>query len=121
MESLGGAPTPAVGWAAGIERLAMLVGAREEERLDVAVVAEDEQSFANAQRVATSLRQEGVNVELFVTGSPRKRRDKAIRLDPECIVTLRADMTERGFQLSTSGSGALYQKIEPLIANAISR
>ncbi len=26
MESLGGAPTPAVGWAAGIERLAMLVG-----------------------------------------------------------------------------------------------
>ena len=32
MESLGGAPTPAVGWAAGIERLAMLVG---EEKLDL--------------------------------------------------------------------------------------
>ena len=27
MESLGGPPTPAVGWAAGVERLAMLVGA----------------------------------------------------------------------------------------------
>src|SRR3990167_7623720 len=30
MESLGGPPTPAVGWAAGIERLAMLVGERGE-------------------------------------------------------------------------------------------
>ena len=29
MESLGGPQTPAVGWAAGIERLAMLVGERE--------------------------------------------------------------------------------------------
>ena len=29
MESLGGAPTPAVGWAAGIERLAMLVGEQD--------------------------------------------------------------------------------------------
>lgn len=121
MESLGGAPTPAVGWAAGIERLAMLVGAREEERLQVAIVAEDEQSFANALRVSTALRQVKVNVELFVTGSPRKRRDKAIKLDPECIVTLRANMTERGFQLSTSGDGFLYRRIEPLITDAIAR
>ena len=37
IESFGGPPTPAIGWAAGIERLAMLIDAPEPER-DVAVV-----------------------------------------------------------------------------------
>ena len=119
MDSLGGAATPAVGWAAGLERLAMLVGAREEARLQVAIVAEDEQSFTNAQKIAATLRLKNISVELFASGSPRKRRDKAIKFDPECIVTLRADMTERGFQLSTSDNGSLYQTIEPLIAASL--
>ncbi|HCJ80033.1 MAG TPA: histidine--tRNA ligase, partial [Erythrobacter sp.] len=42
MESLGGAPTPAVGWAAGIERLAMLVGDRAEPNADAIVVVEND-------------------------------------------------------------------------------
>ena len=35
IESLGGPHTPAVGWAAGIERLAMMIDAPAPERLDV--------------------------------------------------------------------------------------
>ncbi|WP_120716631.1 histidine--tRNA ligase [Tsuneonella amylolytica] len=81
MESLGGAPTPAVGWAAGIERLAMLVGERTEPNADVIVVVEDDSS--NAQRhawhVLTTLRSEGYVAELIATGSPRKRYDKAVK------------------------------------------
>src|SRR5215203_7422201 len=42
MESLGGPHTPAIGWAAGIERLAMMIEAPQAERLEVAVVAENE-------------------------------------------------------------------------------
>src|SRR3546814_11849585 len=38
IETLGGPHTPAVGWAAGIERLAMLIAAPEAERHGVAVV-----------------------------------------------------------------------------------
>ena len=38
IESLGGPHTPAVGWAAGIERLAMLIEAPAPERLDVVMV-----------------------------------------------------------------------------------
>jgi histidyl-tRNA synthetase len=87
----------------------------------VAIVAEDEQSLSNAQKVATTLRNENIIVEMFVSGSPRKRRDKAIKFDPECIVTLRADMAERGFQLTTSGDGSLNRRIEPLITAAIGR
>ena len=35
IESLGGPHTPAVGWAAGIERLAMMIDAPAPERTDV--------------------------------------------------------------------------------------
>ena len=42
IEQLGGPHTPAVGWAAGIERLGMLINAPEPEGIDVAVVIEDE-------------------------------------------------------------------------------
>ena len=42
MESLGGPATPAVGWAAGIERLAMLVGERGEDQLAVSIAVEDD-------------------------------------------------------------------------------
>ncbi len=41
IEAMGGPHTPAVGWAAGIERLAMLVAEPVEEAMDVALVADD--------------------------------------------------------------------------------
>ncbi|HEY8604940.1 histidine--tRNA ligase [Tsuneonella suprasediminis] len=65
MESLGGPATPAVGWAAGIERLAMLVGDRaKDQTVTVGVVAESESLFAKAQEVAFALRREGFIVEV---------------------------------------------------------
>ncbi len=87
MESLGGAPTPAVGWAAGIERLAMLVGAKGEGRLDVAIAAENDERVEEAVALANTFRQAGFVAELFVTGSPRKRYDKARKAEPAILVS----------------------------------
>ena len=89
MESLGGAPTPAVGWAAGIERLAMLVadgGQVGEIGLDVAIVAENGGCEDFALQLARQLRDNGCSVEIFATGATRKRFDKAQRQNPTCIV-----------------------------------
>ncbi len=91
MESLGGAPTPAVGWAAGIERLAMLVGERTMPRLDVAVVAEADGAIENALALVTALRRSGHSAEAVVSGSARKRYDKAVKLDSQEIVSLSMD------------------------------
>lgn len=77
MESLGGAPTPAVGWAAGIERLAMLVGAREEDPFWLGVVVEDDELRNEALWLITMLRKANLKAELYATGSERKRFDKA--------------------------------------------
>ena len=91
MESLGGAPTPAVGWAAGIERLAMLVGAREEAKSDVIVVAESDDLLHAAIKATARFRELGFTAELVASGSPRKRFDKAVKAGAVCIVSLRSD------------------------------
>ena len=87
MESLGGAPTPAVGWAAGIERLAMLVGDKDEANADVIVVVEDDTPIAqtHAWHVLSVLRGEGFKAEMIATGSPRKRYDKAVKRGADAI------------------------------------
>ena len=107
MESLGGAPTPAVGWAAGIERLAMLVGERTEQGLTFAVIAETVTCENEAQWLCTRLRQRGphedwtpnrqpISVEQFVTGAPRKRFDRATKQIPTiCFI-----FDDRGFALN---------------------
>ncbi|WP_068865819.1 histidine--tRNA ligase [Erythrobacter dokdonensis] len=87
MESLGGAPTPAVGWAAGIERLAMLVGAREEAKADAVVVVENDDRLADAIALVGRLRASGFATELIASGSPRKRFDKAKKLASHALVS----------------------------------
>ncbi|MBX7481529.1 histidine--tRNA ligase [Qipengyuania qiaonensis] len=86
MESLGGALTPAVGWAAGIERLAMLVGERMPERLEAVVLVENDAGMAEAIELVSDLRRGGVIADLMATGSPKKRYDKAVKQNPQYIL-----------------------------------
>lgn len=88
MESLGGPATPAVGWAAGIERLAMLVGERDVKGPHVVVVAENIERELDALRMVARLRQAGFESELVATGSPRKRYDRARKLDSDFLISL---------------------------------
>ena len=91
MESLGGALTPAVGWAAGIERLAMLVGEKSEPNADVIVVVEDDRQLDYAIGLSGISRTSGYSAELSASGSPRKRYDKAVKAGAETIVALGYD------------------------------
>jgi len=88
METLGGPHTPAVGWAAGIERLAMLVGERTESRLEIAIAAESPGREADAASAVTMFRRLGFKVELFAYGSPRKRYDKARKAEPGVLISM---------------------------------
>ncbi|NCP19296.1 MAG: histidine--tRNA ligase [Erythrobacter sp.] len=83
IESLGGPATPAVGWAAGIERLAMLVD-RSQAPLDLVVFAEVEGFEPLAFEINRLLSQgrgysdsENLQVEYLYSGSLKKRYQKA--------------------------------------------
>ena len=88
VEQLGGPHTPAVGWAAGIERLAMMIGEPASDETDVAIVVENDAAMASAWSAASRLRSAGLCVELFASGSPRKRYDRAVKKGAREIVVL---------------------------------
>ena len=90
IETLGGPHTPAVGWAAGIERLSVLV---DEEALplnnsDIILVSEADTMDVVASLVAHKLRTRGFSAQASVTGNVRKRFEKALRTAPNFIGVL---------------------------------
>jgi histidyl-tRNA synthetase len=87
IESLGGPHTPAVGWAAGIERLAMMIGAPRPEPPQIAVVVENPDRESDALKILAGLRRSGLSAELFASGSPKKRYEKALRSDPAVAIS----------------------------------
>jgi histidyl-tRNA synthetase len=88
IETLGGPYTPAVGWAAGIERLAMMIDAPEPEKPQIAVVVESREREADALAILSGLRRSSLSAELFASGSPRKRYDKALKADPAMVISV---------------------------------
>jgi len=88
IETLGGPHTPAVGWAAGIERLAMLLETPAPNRDFMAVVVENDALQDDAVHTAAALRRAGIAVEIVASGSPKKRYDRAMKLSPGAILSL---------------------------------
>ncbi len=95
IENLGGPATPAVGWAAGIERLGMLLDEWRTGVVDVYLVAEDDDVVLEVLRATNEMRREGISCEQIVSGSPRKRYDKAVKAKPMVIISLQSG--EAGF------------------------
>ena len=78
IETLGGPHTPAVGWAAGIERLGMLIELRDIElHGSVAVLPVNAAAERAAIEVATILRRRGVECHTTFRGNLKKRLQKA--------------------------------------------
>ncbi|NIJ16017.1 histidine--tRNA ligase [Sphingobium vermicomposti] len=79
IENLGGPSTPAVGWAAGIERLAMLIDAPEAERPLLTVIPDDQGAEEGAISVASALRAAGIKVDTAFKGSTKRRFELAMK------------------------------------------
>jgi histidyl-tRNA synthetase len=78
IEALGGPHTPAVGWAAGIERLAMMIDAPANP-LELAVLPDGDDYFGLAREVVSILDNEGIATVVALSGSYKKRYERAKR------------------------------------------
>ena len=76
IEQLGGAPTPACGWAAGIERIALALGEGEEPSRGGVFVVADDDSRERALTVVTELRRAGHSADLDLAGRSAKGQMK---------------------------------------------
>ena len=95
-EMLGGPPVAGVGWAAGVERLSMLVGEQEPATPPVAILPMDEDGESEAHRLAEMLRDSGVAVDLSAGGAIGKRLKKADRAGARLAVILGSDELAAG-------------------------
>jgi histidyl-tRNA synthetase len=86
--SLGGPETAGVGWAAGVERLAMLIEEPASEKPDVILAVEDDLALGDAQRLLKQVRAAGMAADMIATGSPRKRYDKAAKVNAKVLVSV---------------------------------
>lgn len=77
IESMGGPHTPAVGWAAGIERLSLLIDAPVLPGIDAALVPLGERAEQAAIGLASDLRRAGLACEMAYRGNMKKRMQKA--------------------------------------------
>lgn len=106
-EMLGGPPVPGVGWAAGVERLAMLVGDVTPDVPRVAVMAMDGNDEATAFALAETLRDAGIAVDLPTGGNIGKRLKKADRAGIRFAAIMGSDEIANGtVQLRDLGDGA---------------
>ncbi len=96
VETMGGPPTPAVGWAGGIERLAMLaVGAPDASRPIALVPVGDDVQDA-AMQLARELRHSGFVVDLGYRGNVTRRMRRADRIGARVALFLGENELESG-------------------------
>jgi histidyl-tRNA synthetase len=106
IEALGGPPTPAVGWAAGIERLAMMIDAPAPEAPDVVLVPLGERAEAEALRILADLRRAGIAADMSFRGNVKKRMSRASASGAVHALIIGDDELARGeAQLKHLGSG----------------
>ncbi len=97
IETMGGQPTPGVGWAAGIERLAMLVGDNVPAAdRPVAVVPVGDGAALAADDVAADLRGAGIAVDIAFRGNLKRRMKRADKVNARAAVLLGEDELARG-------------------------
>ena len=93
IEEIGGQPTPAAGWAAGIERILLAAAEAKAPRpRDVFVAAADDEQRHAAAALAAELRRAGLAAESDLGGRGLKGQLKhADRIDARQVVILEAD------------------------------
>ncbi|MFZ5792715.1 MAG: histidine--tRNA ligase [Pseudomonadota bacterium] len=96
IEAMGGPATPGVGWASGIERLAMMLGEAPPARRPIAVVPVGEAAERPALKLAENLRARGFVIELGYGGNLAKRLKRANRLNASVALLLGEDEIKRG-------------------------
>ncbi len=96
VESLGGAPTAGVGWAAGVERLAMLLDEPAKATIDAVIVPMGAAAEARALGLLADLRRGGVAVDMAYKGKVKQRLAKADALGARYALILGDDELAAG-------------------------
>ena len=106
-EMLGGPAVAGVGWAAGIERLAMLTGDAAIAEPQVVMLSTDSETDLAAFQLAEKLRDTGIDIEFPTAGAIGKKLKKAGRSNIRLAIILGGDeLAKNTVQLRDLMTGA---------------
>lgn len=122
IESLGGSPTPGVGWAAGIERLAMLVEIELTERPKIIIIPDDVSVARLSVGYLSALRRAGIVADMHFSGSSKRRVDRAWRADADALLFVRErghsdgnEFMKQGRHMSVNTMDALAAQVTEIL------
>jgi len=95
VEMMGGPAMPGVGWAAGVERLAMLIAAPLPPQRPFALVPIGEVGETAALKLAEDLRDRGFTIDLGYSGNLARRLRRANRIGARAAILLGDDELAR--------------------------
>ena len=90
VQQMGGPLVPAVGWAAGVDRLAMLLDQAPPPPGTVAVVPRSDECLPNALAVVQALRGQHVRAEMAYRGNLKRRMERANKIGASHVVLVGA-------------------------------
>lgn len=93
---LGGPATPGIGWAGGIERLAMLSGATGAAPRPIALIPIGEDAETEALKIGQALRRDGFIVDQAFRGNLGKRMKRADKLNAAAALIFGDDELAKG-------------------------
>lgn len=96
IRQMGGPQTPGIGWAAGVERLAMLIDGAAAPVRPLVVVPIGDEAEETALSITQGLRRAGFAVDLGFSGNLGKRMKRANALGARAAVILGGDELARG-------------------------
>jgi len=111
VENLGGAKTPGVGWASGVDRLADLLESTDsqtsvlEQKKPIAVIALGDRALCEGLRLASLLRAQNKYCEVFMTGNFKKKFEKANKMQ-----------TEKALLIFEQDNGSMEYKIKDFLS-----
>ncbi len=117
--SLGGPETAGVGWAAGVERLAMLLEEPAATNPDIMIVVETDSALPLAFRALRLFRDTGFSADMVASGSPKKRYDKATKLGPKVIVSIRRDGETDNVSTSAPSGSVDHDRVKDLVLELV--
>jgi histidyl-tRNA synthetase len=118
--TMGGPATPAVGWASGIERLAMLIAAPAKHAPLFAVIADDPTQQHVAMRIAHQLRRAGLDVFEAFRGNAKRRAELARRAGADALVYIRDPQSAEPAKVSVvKGTTFEHSRLESDVLRAL--
>ncbi len=96
VEEMGGPHTPCVGWAAGVERLSMLLAQPPAAPAGIAVIPAAEAQEGAALDIVQALRTAGIRAEMAYRGNLKRRMERANKTAAHTAIILGESELARG-------------------------